>query len=96
LALLEAKISEMEGKVGSARVMDEKNVDTSKVGILTKVEVMNKKLAKEADVHYSERSGGQSQRERVFYYLANREGPDREEDRREGCRTELSGRGHGV
>jgi transcription elongation factor GreA len=36
----------MEGKVGSARVMDEKNVDTSKVGILTKVEVMNKKMAK--------------------------------------------------
>ena len=37
LAHLEARISEMEGKFGSARVMDEKNVDTSKVGILTKV-----------------------------------------------------------
>jgi transcription elongation factor GreA len=46
LGHLEARISEMEGKVGSARVMDEKNVDTSKVGILTKVEVMNKKLNK--------------------------------------------------
>jgi len=46
LAHLEARISEMEGKVGSARVMDEKNVDTSKVGILTKVEVMNKKMNK--------------------------------------------------
>ena len=46
LAHLEARISEMEGKFGSARVMDEKNVDTSKVGILTKVEVMNKKMNK--------------------------------------------------
>lgn len=46
LALLEAKISEMEGKVGSARVMDESKVDVSKVGILTKVEVMNNKLGK--------------------------------------------------
>ena len=46
LGLLEAKIAEMEGKVGNARVMDESKVDVSKVGILTKVEVMNKKLAK--------------------------------------------------
>ncbi len=46
LALLEAKISEMEGKVGSARVMDESKVDISKVGILTKVDVMNNKMGK--------------------------------------------------
>ena len=46
LGLLEAKISVMESKVGNSRVMDESKVDTSKVGILTKVEVMNKKLAK--------------------------------------------------
>ncbi len=46
LALLEAKISEMEGKVGSARVMDESKVDVSKVGILTKVDVMNNKMGK--------------------------------------------------
>jgi transcription elongation factor GreA len=46
LGLLEAKISEMEGKVGSARVMDESKVDISKVSILTKVDVINKKLNK--------------------------------------------------
>jgi transcription elongation factor GreA len=46
LGLLEAKISEMEGKVGNARVMDESKVDISKVGILTKVDVMNKKMSK--------------------------------------------------
>jgi transcription elongation factor GreA len=46
LGHLEAKISEMEGKVGSSRVMDESKVDISKVGILTKVDVMNKKLSK--------------------------------------------------
>jgi transcription elongation factor GreA len=46
LALLEAKIAETEGKLGSARVLDESKVDTSKVSVLTKVEVMNKKLNK--------------------------------------------------
>lgn len=46
LAHLEARIAEMENKVGSARVMDERTVDTSKVGILTRVEVMNKKMNK--------------------------------------------------
>ena len=46
LGLLEAKIAEMEGKAGSARVMNENQVDLSKVGILTKVEVLNKKLGK--------------------------------------------------
>jgi len=43
---LEAKISEMETKLASARIMDESKIDTSKVGILSKVEVMNKKLNK--------------------------------------------------
>jgi len=46
LGHLEGRISEMEGKLGSARIMDEKNVDTTKVSILTKVEVMNKKMNK--------------------------------------------------
>ncbi|MFN8278356.1 MAG: transcription elongation factor GreA [Chitinophagales bacterium] len=47
LALLEAKIAELEGKAGSARIMDESKVDISKVGVLTKVEVMNHKLKKQ-------------------------------------------------
>ena len=43
---LEAKIAEMETKLANARIMDERNIDTSKVGILSKVEVMNKKMNK--------------------------------------------------
>jgi transcription elongation factor GreA len=46
LALLEAKISDIEIKFGNARVMDESKLDTSKVGILTRAEVMNHKLGK--------------------------------------------------
>lgn len=46
LGHLEGRIAEMEGKLGSARIMEEKNVDISKVSILTKVEVMNKKMNK--------------------------------------------------
>ncbi len=43
---LEAKIAEMEGKLINARVMDESKLDASKVGILSTVEVLNKKMNK--------------------------------------------------
>jgi transcription elongation factor GreA len=43
---LEAKIAELETKLANARIMDESKVDTSKVGILSKVEVLNKKMNK--------------------------------------------------
>ena len=39
--LLEAKISQLEGQVASARIVDESTIDTSKVSILTKVKVTN-------------------------------------------------------
>jgi transcription elongation factor GreA len=41
--LLEMKISKMEEIVGNARVLDETNIDTSKVSILSKVKIKNKK-----------------------------------------------------
>lgn len=41
--LLELKIAKLEAAVGNARVMDEKNVDTSKVSVLSKVKIRNKK-----------------------------------------------------
>ncbi|MCW5906752.1 MAG: transcription elongation factor GreA [Chitinophagales bacterium] len=43
---LEAKIAEMETKLASARIMDESKLDASKAGILSTVEVLNKKLNK--------------------------------------------------
>lgn len=43
---LEAKLVEMEGKFANARVMDESKLDTSKASILSKVEVLNKKVNK--------------------------------------------------
>jgi transcription elongation factor GreA len=39
--ILEAKLKKLEGDIASARVLDESNVDTSKVSILTKVTVTN-------------------------------------------------------
>ncbi|NJN28447.1 MAG: transcription elongation factor GreA [Cyclobacteriaceae bacterium] len=41
--LLELKISKLETVVGNARIMDEKNVDTSQVSVLSKVKIKNKK-----------------------------------------------------
>ena len=39
--LLEAKIKYLEGVIATARILDETNIDTSKVSILTKVTVTN-------------------------------------------------------
>src|ERR671921_1738562 len=39
--ILEAKIAQLEGVIATARIVDETNVDTSKVSILTKVKVTN-------------------------------------------------------
>ena len=39
--LLEAKIKQLEGVVATARILDENNIDTGKVSILTKVTLTN-------------------------------------------------------
>jgi transcription elongation factor GreA len=39
--LLEAKIAQLEGVIASARTLDENNIDTSKVSILTRVTLTN-------------------------------------------------------
>jgi transcription elongation factor GreA len=41
--LLELKISKLEEVVSNARVIDESNIDTSKVSVLSKVKIKNKK-----------------------------------------------------
>ncbi len=47
---LEAKIAEMETKLANARVMDESKMDASKAGILSHVEVLNKKTNKKMSI----------------------------------------------
>jgi transcription elongation factor GreA len=39
--MLEAKIKYLEGVIATARILDETNIDTSKVSILTKVDLTN-------------------------------------------------------
>ena len=39
--MLEAKIKQLEGVLATARIVDEENIDTSKVSILTKVTLTN-------------------------------------------------------
>ncbi len=41
--LLELKISKLEAVVGNARILDESSVDTSKVSVMCKVKIKNKK-----------------------------------------------------
>lgn len=45
--MLEAKIASMEGALANVRVLDESNIDTSKVSILTKVTLTNLKTKKQ-------------------------------------------------
>jgi transcription elongation factor GreA len=49
--MLEAKIQRLEGDLANARVIDEGNIDTSKVSILTKVTVTNLNTKKQATYH---------------------------------------------
>jgi transcription elongation factor GreA len=46
--LLELKISELEAVMANARIIDESNLDASKVAILTNVTIKNLKTGKEA------------------------------------------------
>jgi len=39
--MLEAKIKQLEGVIANARILDERNIDTSKVSILTRVTLTN-------------------------------------------------------
>jgi transcription elongation factor GreA len=39
--ILEAKIKQLEGIIATARILDESNIDTSKVSILTRVSLTN-------------------------------------------------------
>ncbi len=48
--ILEAKIKQLEGIIATARIVDERTIDTSKVAILTKVTVTN--LATKKQVTY--------------------------------------------
>jgi transcription elongation factor GreA len=45
--LLEARISEMEGKIGAARIIDESMLDANVVGVLSTVVIKNIKMNKE-------------------------------------------------
>ena len=45
--MLEAKIAELESKLGNARIIDETMLDDSKVGVLTTVVIENVKMKKQ-------------------------------------------------
>ncbi len=47
--LLEAKIAKLEEAMGNARVIDESKIDTSKVSVLSKVTIKNKKNGTKMD-----------------------------------------------
>ena len=45
--MLEAKIAQLQGAYGTARILDKSQMDTSKVTILSKVKIGNLKMRKE-------------------------------------------------
>ena len=49
--LLEAKIQRLEGELANARILDEENIDTSKVSILTRVTLTNLNSKKQVTYH---------------------------------------------
>ena len=49
--MLEAKIQRLEGELANARILDEENIDTSKVSILTRVTLTNLNNKKQVTYH---------------------------------------------
>jgi transcription elongation factor GreA len=49
--LLEAKIKKFESELANARIIEEENIDTSKVSVLTKVTVTNLNTEKQVTYH---------------------------------------------
>jgi transcription elongation factor GreA len=49
--MLELKINEMEKKLANARILDASQLDTSKVTVLSRVKIRNKKTKKEMTYH---------------------------------------------
>jgi transcription elongation factor GreA len=49
--LLEAKIKKLEGELANARIVDESEIDTSKVSVLTKVTLTNLNTKKQVTYH---------------------------------------------
>jgi len=47
--LMELKISKLEELIGKSRILDPSKMDTSKVGILSKVKLLNKKINREVE-----------------------------------------------
>jgi len=46
-SLIELKISQLEGSLANSRILDASKLDTSKIGILSKVRLINQKINKE-------------------------------------------------
>src|SRR6202049_3821180 len=49
--LLEAKIQKLEGELANARILEQENIDTSKVSILTRVTLTNLNTKKQVTYH---------------------------------------------
>ena len=49
--MLEAKIKKLEGELANARIVDESEIDTSKVSVLTKVTLTNLNTKKQVTYH---------------------------------------------
>ena len=64
--LLELKISKLEESLGNSRVIDPSTLDLSKVGILSKVRVLNKKVNKEIDKIHKQDSKRFERDEKLF------------------------------
>ena len=67
--LLEAKINKLENLLANARVIDDSDIDNSKVFILSKVRIKNQKTGRKSRTHWSPRTKPIS-RKRKFPWTA--------------------------
>ncbi|MCR6722315.1 MAG: hypothetical protein NVV59_18940 [Chitinophagaceae bacterium] len=72
--MLEAKIASLEGALANVRVLDESNIDTSKVSILTKVTMTNLKTKKQVTYQLVSEKRSRPQSRQNLHNLTHRSG----------------------
>ena len=78
-AMLEMRIANMEATLAGARILDESNVNTDKIQILSRV-----KLEQRGRVHDSIGKRGQPESRQAFDRHPHRPSPARQKERRQG------------
>ena len=83
-AMLEMRIANMEATLAGARILDESNVNTDKIQILSRVKLMNHSTNKEVEYTIVSEKEANLKAGKAFDRHPHRPSPARQKERRQG------------